>query len=247
MGTKELLGQAILTAQRGLPDKARELFHLVLIAEPRNENAWVWLAAIATNDAEREECLRQVVAINPKHPNATAELQRLIEKRQKDLSEQVAALSDSSRRRATADRSGCARWRDVSKTWGADRRPQTDPAAQSTPDPVRGRGWRDRDLDRNPDCDGRQSCRCPDCAYGDSNTDVDADRAAYLDAHADTDGDAVSAAHLHRHPDADADINHNPNADAVANRDAVSYLNIYAYAHGYQDRDAHTYGDGYVH
>ena len=93
MGTKELLGQAILTAQRGLPDKARELFHLVLIAEPRNENAWVWLAAIATNDAEREECLRQVVAINPKHPNATAELQRLIEKRQKDLAEQVAALS----------------------------------------------------------------------------------------------------------------------------------------------------------
>jgi len=93
MGTKELLGQAILTAQRGLPDKAREMFHLVLIAEPRNEHAWVWLAAIATNDAEREECLRQVVAINPKHPNATVELQRLIEKRQHDLSAQVAALN----------------------------------------------------------------------------------------------------------------------------------------------------------
>lgn len=93
MGTKELLGQAILTAQRGLPDKAREMFHLVLIAEPRNEHAWVWLAAIATNDAEREECLRQIVAINPKHPSAVAELERVIEKRQKDLSAQVAALN----------------------------------------------------------------------------------------------------------------------------------------------------------
>ena len=93
MGTKELLGQAILTAQRGMPDKAREMFHLVLIAEPRNEHAWVWLAAIATTDAEREECLRQVVAINPKHPNATVELQRLIEKRRAELSAQVAALN----------------------------------------------------------------------------------------------------------------------------------------------------------
>ncbi|MFN8595248.1 MAG: hypothetical protein U0559_03575 [Anaerolineae bacterium] len=92
MGTKELLGQAILTAQRGLPDKAREMFNLVLIAEPRNEHAWLWLASIATNDAEREECLRQVVAINPKHPNAGAELQRLIEKRRGELSAKVTAL-----------------------------------------------------------------------------------------------------------------------------------------------------------
>ena len=92
MGTKELLGQAILTAQRGLPDKAREMFNLVLIAEPRNEHAWLWLASIATNDAEREECLRQVVAINPKHPNAGAALQRLIEKRHGELAAKVTAL-----------------------------------------------------------------------------------------------------------------------------------------------------------
>ena len=91
MGTKDLLNQAILTAQRGQPDKAREMFHLVLIAEPRNEPAWAWLTSLATDDAEREECLRQVVAINPQHPSATAELQRLIEKRRHDLSAQVAA------------------------------------------------------------------------------------------------------------------------------------------------------------
>src|SRR5512147_2565724 len=93
MGTKELLGQAILAAQRGLPDKAREMFNLVLIAEPRNEHAWLWLAAIATNDADREEYLRQVVALNPKHPNAGPELQRLIEKRRGELSAKVSALS----------------------------------------------------------------------------------------------------------------------------------------------------------
>ena len=91
MGTKELLGQAILTAQRGQSDRAREMFHLVLIAEPRNEHAWAWLTALAADDAEREECLRQVVAINPQHPSATAELHRLIEKRLHDLSAQVAA------------------------------------------------------------------------------------------------------------------------------------------------------------
>jgi hypothetical protein len=92
MGTKELLSQAIVTAQRGLPDKAREMFHLVLIAEPRNEQAWAWLTSLATDDAEREECLRQVVAINPQHPSAAAELQRLSEKRRHDLSAQVAAM-----------------------------------------------------------------------------------------------------------------------------------------------------------
>ena len=68
MSTKDLLSQAILTAQRELPDKAREMFHLVLIAEPRNEQAWAWLTSLATDDAEREECLRQVIAINPQHP-----------------------------------------------------------------------------------------------------------------------------------------------------------------------------------
>ncbi len=36
MGTKEVLGQAILLAQRGQPDKAREMFNLVLVAEPHN-------------------------------------------------------------------------------------------------------------------------------------------------------------------------------------------------------------------
>lgn len=95
MSAKDLLTQAIQTAQRGLPDKAREMFHLVLIVEPRNEQAWTWLTALATDDAEREECLRQIVAINPQHPGAAAELRRLIEKRQHDLSAQVAATQSA--------------------------------------------------------------------------------------------------------------------------------------------------------
>lgn len=93
MGTKELLGQAILTAQRGLPDKAREMFNLVLIAEPRNEVAWLWLAAIAANDAEREDCLRQVLAVNPNNRKAAADLQQVAERRRAALSAQVAELA----------------------------------------------------------------------------------------------------------------------------------------------------------
>jgi len=93
MGTKELLGQAILTAQRGLPDKAREMFNLVLIAEPRNEVAWLWLAAIAANDAEREDCLRQVLAINPNNRKAAADLQQVAERRRAALSAQAAELA----------------------------------------------------------------------------------------------------------------------------------------------------------
>src|SRR3972149_790703 len=93
MDTKTLLAQGILAAQRNLPDKARELFNLVLIAEPRNENAWLWLSSIAADDAEREECLRQVVAINPQHPTAVNALKELVEQRRAVLSAKVAGLA----------------------------------------------------------------------------------------------------------------------------------------------------------
>src|SRR5512135_1946315 len=93
MDTQELLAQGIQAAQRGFKDKAREMLNLVIIAEPRNETAWLWLSAVANDDAEREEFLRQVVAINPQHPTAAPGLQKLVEQRRAKLSAQVAALA----------------------------------------------------------------------------------------------------------------------------------------------------------
>src|SRR5512135_550949 len=93
MDTQELLAQGIQAAQRGFKDKAREMLNLVIIADPRNEQAWLWLSAVANDEAEREEFLRQVVAINPKHPTAAPGLQKLIETRREKLSAQVAALA----------------------------------------------------------------------------------------------------------------------------------------------------------
>ena len=93
MNAKDFIGQGIMAAKRGQNEKARELFNLALITEPRNEHAWLWLSTVALDDAEREDCLRQVIAINSNNTNAANELQRLSEKRRTDLAAQVAALA----------------------------------------------------------------------------------------------------------------------------------------------------------
>ena len=93
MDAKDLLAQGITLAKRGQKDKAREMFNLALITDPRNENAWLWLSTVAVDDAEKEDCLRQVLAINPRHTAAAPELQKTVEKRRAELSARVAALS----------------------------------------------------------------------------------------------------------------------------------------------------------
>src|SRR5512139_1526609 len=93
MDVRDLLAQGITFAKRGQNEKAREVFSLALVSDPRNENAWLWLSAVARDDAEKEEALLQVLALNPKNPTATNELQKLQEKRHADLTAQVAALA----------------------------------------------------------------------------------------------------------------------------------------------------------
>jgi hypothetical protein len=92
MDAKDLIAQGITLARRGQNDKARELFTLALVTDPRNENAWMWLSTVAVDDAEKEDCLRQVLAINPKNVNAANELQKLGEQRRSELAAKVAAL-----------------------------------------------------------------------------------------------------------------------------------------------------------
>src|SRR5512139_2463012 len=93
MDAKDLIAQGITLARRGQNEKVREMFNLALVADPRNEHAWLWLSTVALDDAEKEDCLRQVVAINPKNVNAVNELQKLSEKRRTELSARVAALA----------------------------------------------------------------------------------------------------------------------------------------------------------
>ena len=80
MDAKDLIAQGITLARRGQNEKAREMFNLALITDPRSENAWLWLSTVAVDDAEKEDCLRQVLAINPRNANAANELQKLGEK-----------------------------------------------------------------------------------------------------------------------------------------------------------------------
>jgi Tfp pilus assembly protein PilF len=93
MDAKDLIAQGITLARRGQNEKARELFNLALITDPRSENAWMWLSSVAMDDAEKEDCLRQVLAINPKNVSAANELQKLSEKRRNELAAKVAALA----------------------------------------------------------------------------------------------------------------------------------------------------------
>ena len=93
MDAKDLIAQGITLARRGQNEKAREMFNLALITEPRSEHAWLWLSTVAVDDAEKEDCLRQVLAINPKNVNAANELQKLGEKRRSELAAKVAALA----------------------------------------------------------------------------------------------------------------------------------------------------------
>ncbi len=92
MDAKDLIAQGIMAAKRNQKDKAREMFNLALVTDPRNEHAWLWLSTVAIDDAEKEDCLRQVLAINPGNANAANELQKLSEKRRGELSATVAAL-----------------------------------------------------------------------------------------------------------------------------------------------------------
>ena len=80
MDAKDLIAQGITLARRGQNEKARELFNLALVTDPRSENAWLWLSTVAVDEAEKEDCLRQVLAINPRNVNASNELQKLSEK-----------------------------------------------------------------------------------------------------------------------------------------------------------------------
>ncbi len=68
--TQALLQQAIGAIRRGDKAAGQRLLAQVLRADPRSETAWLWMSQIVDGDAQRLDCLRRILAINPN--NATA-------------------------------------------------------------------------------------------------------------------------------------------------------------------------------
>jgi Tol biopolymer transport system component len=68
--TQALLQQAIDAIRRGDKAAGQRLLAQVLRADPRSETAWLWMSQIVETDAQRLDCLRRMLAINPN--NATA-------------------------------------------------------------------------------------------------------------------------------------------------------------------------------
>jgi len=71
------LKRGIELAQAGQRDEARALLRPFVQDNPDVEAGWLWLAAVAENQAERIRALQQVIRINPGNDHARAALQQM--------------------------------------------------------------------------------------------------------------------------------------------------------------------------
>ena len=71
------LGQAIECIQAGDKEKGRGLLIHILRENPRDENAWLWLALCVTDAAQERECYDRILKINPQNQYAIEGLRRL--------------------------------------------------------------------------------------------------------------------------------------------------------------------------
>jgi CheY-like chemotaxis protein len=68
--TSTLLRDGISAARNGDKARARELLRLVTTWDEGSEIAWLWLASLAETMAERVQCLKRVLVINPLNQQA---------------------------------------------------------------------------------------------------------------------------------------------------------------------------------
>ncbi len=73
----DLLRQSIVAAQAGNRAEARRLLTQVVAQNPYSEHAWLWLSSMVETDRQREVCLENVLAINPRNAYAMAGLRKL--------------------------------------------------------------------------------------------------------------------------------------------------------------------------
>jgi hypothetical protein len=71
------LQEAIRSIKAGDKATGKHLLAQVLKADRDNATAWLWLSTTMSNIDERRRCLKEVLRINPNHPQATAALAKL--------------------------------------------------------------------------------------------------------------------------------------------------------------------------
>lgn len=74
--TASKLQEAIALIKSGDKQNGQRLLTEVLQTDPRNEAAWLWMAALMTGE-KRRLCLEKVLSLNPNHPQAREQLAKL--------------------------------------------------------------------------------------------------------------------------------------------------------------------------
>src|SRR5689334_19834860 len=72
-----ILQLGIEAARDGNREEARNLFRLLTRQDPKNAQAWLWLAGVAENREERQAALERVVELEPTNEMAVKGLQAL--------------------------------------------------------------------------------------------------------------------------------------------------------------------------
>lgn len=75
--TMRLLQRAIELAQAGYRDDARPMLKQVLLQDPNLPLAWLWLAAVSSDEQERIGALQRVLALDPTNERAKEALESL--------------------------------------------------------------------------------------------------------------------------------------------------------------------------
>lgn len=68
--TDHVLKQGIAAARAGQRSEARQLLTRIIQADARNEQAWLWLAAVVDDPLQQRTCLQRVLDINPNNSRA---------------------------------------------------------------------------------------------------------------------------------------------------------------------------------
>ena len=62
---QETFQRGVRAARRGRNEAAQRLLKEVVAADPQHEQAWLWLARVTDDPAEKTTCLERVIALNP--------------------------------------------------------------------------------------------------------------------------------------------------------------------------------------
>lgn len=84
---EQLLQLGIQSARQGQKQAAQMIFQQVLDLDKQNERAWLWMASVIDDRAERMRCLETVLRINPNNARAQEEIDRILKSQQSSNSQ----------------------------------------------------------------------------------------------------------------------------------------------------------------